>query len=190
MRNSKGQFLKGIKYQLGYRHTQASRKKIRDARKRQGSNVGMRGKHHTAEAKRKNSESHKKNPTNYWLGKKRIHMSGANNWNWKGGVTPENERIRHSVEYMAWRKEVWKRDSWTCRDCGIKCSKRNIVAHHLKLFSDFPELRFAVDNGITLCRSCHTRLHKTYVMGIGTATNGTITIKDGIITAVQECTNT
>ena len=29
----------------------------------------------------------------------------------------------------------------------------------------------------------------TYVMGIGTATNGTITVKDGIITAVTECTD-
>jgi len=26
-------------------------------------------------------------------------------------------------------------------------------------------------------------------MGIGTATNGTITIKDGVITAVTECTD-
>lgn len=184
IRNSKGQFIKGVKYQLGFKHSEVSKKKIREARKRQGSNVGMKGRHHTEEAKKKNSNSHKKNPIRYWQGKKRTNMCGEKNWNWKGGITEENERIRHSVEYIAWRKEVWKRDNWACRDCGKKCKNKDIVAHHLKLFSCFPELRFSVDNGITLCRSCHARLHKT--MGIGGTQNGTITIKDGLIVSVTE----
>ena len=34
----------------------------------------MLGKHHSEESKRKNSESTKKNPTKYWLGKKRPNM--------------------------------------------------------------------------------------------------------------------
>jgi len=38
--------------------------------------------------------------------------------------------------------------------------RKKIVAHHLKLFSEFPELRFSVDNGIVLCRSCHLKVHK------------------------------
>lgn len=31
MRNSKGQFIKGVKYQLGFKHSEVSKKKIREA---------------------------------------------------------------------------------------------------------------------------------------------------------------
>ncbi len=62
-----------------------------------------------------------------------------------------------SIEYKNWRKEVYKRDRWKCQTCG---STKHIVAHHIKLFSKYPELRFNINNGITLCRQCHVRLHK------------------------------
>jgi len=91
---------------------------------------------------------------------------GEDSANWKGGIDLENKRARQSLEYEIWRKEVYKRDNWTCRICGKKCKAKDIVAHHLKLFSEFPELRFSVDNGIVLCRSCHLKVHKN--MGIKT----------------------
>jgi predicted restriction endonuclease len=81
---------------------------------------------------------------------------GERNWNWKGGINIENKRIKASLEYHIWRNEVYRKDNWTCRLCG---NKKQIVAHHLKLFSEFPELRFSIDNGITLCRSCHWKIH-------------------------------
>jgi len=77
---------------------------------------------------------------------------------WKGGISSENMKIRHGLEYEIWRNKVYRKDYWTCRLCGYKGQK--IVAHHLKLFSEFPELRFSIDNGITLCRSCHAKVHK------------------------------
>jgi len=72
---------------------------------------------------------------------------------WKGGITPINAKIRESKEYKKWRNEVFKRDEYICKMCYNK--KRYVEAHHIKKFSEYPELRFDVDNGITLCRKCH-----------------------------------
>lgn len=35
-----------------------------------------------------------------------------------------------------------------------------ICVHHKKGWKDYPELRYDVDNCITLCRECHKLLHK------------------------------
>jgi len=73
---------------------------------------------------------------------------------WQGCKTPGNERARRSPEFAAWRKGVYERDNYTCRLCG----KRGGVLHphHIKRFSEFPDLRYVVANGVTLCaRPCH-----------------------------------
>jgi hypothetical protein len=88
-----------------------------------------------------------------------IRISGKNNPNWKGGVSEKNKIERNSDEYNNWRIAVYKRDKYTCQHCGKHCNKKDIVAHHIYYFSYVPELRFSVDNGITLCRSCHFKLH-------------------------------
>jgi len=74
-------------------------------------------------------------------------------WNWKGGISSENKRIRASFEYKQWRKAVFKRDDWTCWICEEKGGK--IYPHHFKSFANFPELRFNINNGIVLCKFCH-----------------------------------
>ena len=132
---------------------------------------------HTEETKKKISIRTKmamkkipKNILSFWTGKKmsietRKKMSnsrkGNKSWNWKGGISPENKRIRASIEYRLWREAVFSRDNWTCQDCG----KRGVELHphHIKQFAYYPELRFAIDNGKTLCIKCHLKkgLHKT-----------------------------
>lgn len=80
-------------------------------------------------------------------------LRGSRSSGWRGGVYPEHKRIRHSLEYRLWRDSVYKRDNFTCRFCGEKGGR--IVADHIKPFAYYPELRFSIDNGRTLCEPCH-----------------------------------
>ena len=88
----------------------------------------------------------------------RPHVVGKNNPNWRGGVTPTIQKIRNSKEMKEWRLHIFRRDNWTCQKCGVRSSKNKYVyieAHHIKPFATFPELRFEITNGITLCKACH-----------------------------------
>ena len=90
---------------------------------------------------------------------------GSNNPRWKGGITPEQIKQRNSKKYAEWRDAVYKRDDYTCQCCGTRGGQLN--AHHIKSFANYPELRFDIDNGITLCEPCHSweyegSLHNLY----------------------------
>lgn len=78
---------------------------------------------------------------------------GQDNPAWKGGVTPENLKIRHSREYTVWRVAVMVRDDYTCQSCGVRGGKLQV--DHIKPFAFYPKLRLAIDNGRTLCVDCH-----------------------------------
>jgi hypothetical protein len=60
---------------------------------------------------------------------------------------------RNSLVYKDWRKAVFDRDDYTCQICGQHGGR--LTAHHIRLFSTHPELRYVVPNGITLCWPCH-----------------------------------
>ena len=77
------------------------------------------------------------------------------------GLTPAPQRERQSAAGRAWRLAVFERDDWTCQICGARGAELN--ADHIKPFALFPELRFDVDNGRTLCVPCH---RKTDTYGI------------------------
>jgi len=83
--------------------------------------------------------------------------TGEANNKWKGGVSSENSKIRRCKEYKEWRSSVYKRDGWTCQIC--KRHLKKLIAHHIKTFNKYPELRFELSNGITLCRVCHCKIH-------------------------------
>lgn len=88
----------------------------------------------------------------------RAKVSGDRCCKWKGGITPINLAIRNSYEYKLWRTAVFERDNYTCVWCGARCGNGKTVvlnADHIKPFASYPELRFAIDNGRTLCKPCH-----------------------------------
>ncbi|MDT0739728.1 zinc-ribbon domain-containing protein [Staphylococcus chromogenes] len=61
--------------------------------------------------------------------------------------------------HVLWAKKVYKRDWYKCKICG---SKKKINAHHLNSYHAFPDERFDVDNGVTLCTEHHKDFHRKY----------------------------
>ena len=63
-------------------------------------------------------------------------------------------RNYNDPQYKAWRKNIKKRDSHTCQwpHCG---SKKKIHAHHILPWSEYPGLRYHLNNGICLCKQHH-----------------------------------
>lgn len=85
-------------------------------------------------------------------------LRAENHWNWQGGITEKQSRDNLYEGYKDWRKAVFKRDNYTCRECGNHQSGV-LVAHHIKERKDYPELLLDVDNGLTLCKDCHKKVH-------------------------------
>ena len=110
---------------------------------------------------RKRSEQHKKRIAEFM----RVSRNQENNPNWKGGRKREHKILYGSRRYSEWRKLVFERDEYKCQNkkCGAKSGngkKIYIEAHHIKEWSKYPELRFVVSNGITLCKKCHNKTKK------------------------------
>ena len=70
--------------------------------------------------------------------------------NWKGGIN-QNERTDNRI--FDFRNVVLVRDNYTCQICQKYGGDMHI--DHIKSWADYPELRFEVSNGRTLCRPCH-----------------------------------
>lgn len=80
----------------------------------------------------------------------------------ENGVTQHqiDRRIRYSKKMDIWRIAVFAKDDYTCQNCGKRGDY--IQAHHIKPFAYFPELRFEISNGQTLCRECHNKTKTSF----------------------------
>lgn len=131
---------------LGRTHTEETKAKIRTARARQVFSTKTRMLWSRNRTGRKDSPE--------TIAKKILSLPrGSNHHFWKGGITPKSTAIRMSHEYKTWRQEVFERDDYTCVICQSRGGDLN--ADHIKPFSLYPELRFNIENGRTVCVPCH-----------------------------------
>ena len=112
-----------------------------------------------------------------------FRLKGENNPNWKGGIILteiqkkrkanmertgkqwnwvedrtllKKDNLRNDSAYKEWRKQVWLRDNFKCKIANPDC-KGKIEAHHILGWKDYLELRYQLNNGITLCHAHHPR---------------------------------
>jgi len=90
-------------------------------------------------------------------GKPQPNLRGDKHWNWQGGKTSVNAKGRNSLKIKIWKRAVMERDDFTCQMCGLRGGR--LQAHHIKAFADHEELRADINNGVTLCVSCHSIVH-------------------------------
>lgn len=121
--------------------------------------VALRGRIMSEETRKKMSEA------------RRGKRTGENSPSWKGGISKTNVRIRNSAEYRNWRREVFRRDDYSC----VLCFRKRITLnadHYPKMFKEIlKEERIVsleqamkctklwdVNIGRTLCKECHHRI--------------------------------
>lgn len=122
------------------------------------------GRKQSETAKRKQSEAKKgkKHPIQRRIAQS-SKIQGISIQEWNGFATTKEERLRRGSDHKAWRSSVFTRDRFMCQLCGDTSRKGHSVElhpHHIKPKKQYPELRFTVSNGITLCLSCHKKIHK------------------------------
>lgn len=82
--------------------------------------------------------------------------SGPRHYAWNPNREEVKRNERNDPEYKQWRMKVWIRDNFKCRIANQDCDGR-IEAHHILGWSEYVELRYEVNNGITLCHAHHPK---------------------------------
>ena len=95
----------------------------------------------------------RKGNTPWNKGKKGLQIAWNKNPNKVENSTLARKRAMGQIDYILWRTAVFMRDDYTCQECGQRGGR--LEADHIKPWALYPELRYAIDNGRTFCRSCH-----------------------------------
>ena len=62
---------------------------------------------------------------------------------------------RNDSRVRTWTKQIVSKGK--CEKCG---ATENLEAHHIIKWADYPKGRVDLENGMCLCRKCHTEEHK------------------------------
>ena len=76
-----------------------------------------------------------------------------------GGFIKFVTKADSKKKMSAWKKAIKERDSYTCQRCGKLLDSTKLDAHHKMPVWFMDQLKFDIDNGITLCKACHHALH-------------------------------
>ena len=129
-----------------------------------------KGKTHSAETKAKMSAAHQGKAISL---ETRAKMSTAKSDETRAKMIAAKQSKRDAITKMygvkakrnqpalrKWAKQVKERDDYQCQSCGAeKTHPSSMHAHHIVPCEYFPELAYDLSNGITLCSSCHKKLH-------------------------------
>ena len=95
--------------------------------------------------------NNKRKQTPEQINKRVKKTSKDKHWNWQGGKTKECDKVLETLKSINYGvKLVLKEITSLVKKTGI--SGGELVVHHINNFADFPELRTAIDNGITLSK--------------------------------------
>lgn len=93
--------------------------------------------------------------------KRKLAISGDKHYRWISDRTKlaKASEQRNDSAHRDWSRSVKSRDGWKCKISNGDCSGR-LEAHHILGWSSHPELRYQINNGITLCHYHHPRKRK------------------------------
>ena len=145
-----------------YKHSEEIKRKISQALKgkpkpwEKGKPSGALGKHWhlSAETKRKMSEFRK---GMRYSKERNENVSRGRIKYWDSRGRKAHKRYIHFCnvrQYKKWRLAVFARDNFTC--VNYQKVGGYLIAHHKKSWAKYPELRYKINNGITLCKNCHS----------------------------------
>lgn len=87
--------------------------------------------------------------------------------NYDPDITDDQRALRKRTRaeadrrWNAVRLQVFKRDGFKCVCCGVG-NTDTLHGHHLCGWKRHPELRYAVENCVTVCGVCHRKFHQRY----------------------------
>src|ERR1019366_2227199 len=141
-------------YTLGMKHSEKMKDDMREIR--MGKNNPFYGKKHKPETIEKIRQA-SLNSSSKTRKKISVANTGSNNGAWiKDRTKVKPHRNFSGTAYRNWAKQVKIRDNRTCKINNLECEGK-VESHHILNWRDYPELRYEVNNGITLCHFHHPR---------------------------------